>query len=100
MSKYKQVRGALGERYEAGDTVYLAEIQDSGADGFYARACWTGAQHAMYTKNLSNVETLRGWCGSTEGVSVTALGAGTVVRNLGEVITGDYAGYTLLKVRV
>ena len=95
-----QVRGALDACYKVGDTVYLAEVEDSGTDGFYEKACWTSAQHVMYTKNLSGVETLRGWCGSTGGVSITALSAATVVRNLGEVLTRDYAGYTLLKVRV
>lgn len=101
MHKYKKVRVNIDDPsvYEKGDKVYLANINDSRADGFFQRSRWIQAQKTMFTKNLSGEETLNGWCGSTRGVSVTAINAGTVIRNLGIIENGSEA-YISLKVRV
>lgn len=58
-----------------GTVLFLGEIfnESNGAEKVVARS-------RAFAKNLSGERTLRGWCGSTNNVNVTAAGACEVVK--------------------
>lgn len=73
----------------AGDTVFVAWVSDE--HGRFRPH--TAVSLTPWRTNMSREEVEEGWCGSTDGVEVEALGRGIVVDDYGRVEAACDVGY-------
>ena len=105
-AQYRVARIALDElpllpQIRVGDTVFVAWVSHDR----HAFRPHTAANLTPWRTNQSHQEVEKGWCGSTNGVDIMAMGRGVVVDDYGtpepyDVGYPTHAPYRSLKVRL